>query len=88
MKRILTGIIIVILITGLSLVCIGATYQKYSKNMFYYTEFSTQNDMLVFLNNQKNLVYFQVVGLPRSQYGLYYVIKVYLEKCVYGCNER
>ncbi len=66
----------------------GATYQKYSKNVFYYAEFKTQKDLLDFLNNQPNLLFTQVVTpLPTQPWGLYYGIKTYLEKCVYGCDK-
>ncbi len=84
MKKYLTLYSILVII--LAMVCLGATYQKYSKNVFYYTEFKTNTALLEFLNNQKNLVYVQVV--PEAKIGLYYGVKIYLEKCIYGCDEK
>lgn len=78
-----------LILAGLIIVCsFGATYQKYSKNIFYYAEFKSQKELLEFLNKQPNLVFIQVIPpLPTQPWVLYYGIKTYLEKCVYGCDD-
>lgn len=78
-----------VILSGLIIIySLGATYQKYSKNVFYYAEFKTQNELLEFLSKQPNMIFIQVVTpFPTQPWGLYYGIKIYLEKCVYGCEQ-
>lgn len=82
-------IINLVLFLLIILATVGATYQKYSKNVYAFQVFDNRVQMLEFLNSHTNLTFVQIYrNSENSKWELYYATRVYLEKCIYGCEDK
>lgn len=71
----------------LAIASVGATFQKYSKNVYYFKTFKNRVEILEFLNTQEGLTFVQIYRTSDKDWELYYAIRTYFTKCVYGCEK-